>query len=92
YKNGRPTKKFLIPDTIEGWADALGILLATYLPHPDFPEWEGVNVEFDYSLIRPAGASLASSVGKAPGPEPLRRSLDIIHGMLDKLVASGQTR
>ena len=76
-------KKFLIPDSIEGWADALGILLATYMPHPDFPEWEGCEVSFDYSNIRAAGAVLASGVGKAPGPEPLRRSLEIIRSLLN---------
>lgn len=75
-------KKYVIPDSIEAWADALGILLATYLPHEDFPEWEGYEVVFDYSLIRPAGSILASGVGKAPGPEPLRRSLEIIRDLL----------
>lgn len=76
-------KKYLIPDSIEGWADALGILLATYMPHPDFPEWEGCDVSFDYSNIRAAGSILASGVGKAPGPEPLRRSLEIIRALLN---------
>lgn len=76
-------KKFIIPDSIEGWSDALGILLATYMPHSDFPEWEGCDVVFDYSEIRPAGSVLASGVGKAPGPEPLRRSLEIIRNLLD---------
>lgn len=76
-------KKYVIPDSIEGWADALGVLLATYLPHEDFPEWEGLDVVFDYSNIRPAGSVLASGVGKAPGPEPLRRSLEIIRKVLD---------
>ncbi len=85
-------KTFVIPDTIEGWADALGVLLATYFPHPDFPEWEGYTVEFDYSLVRPAGSPLASSVGKAPGPEPLKRSLEIIRQLLDRCIAAGQKR
>lgn len=76
-------KKFIIPDSIEGWADALGILLATYMPHEEFAEWAGHEVVFDYSLIRPVGSVLASGVGKAPGPEPLRRSLEIIRKLLD---------
>lgn len=82
----RTTRKFVIPDSIEGWADALGILLATYMPHPDFKDWEGYQVAFDYSLIRPAGSVLASGVGKAPGPEPLRRSLEIIRKLLNDRV------
>jgi len=75
-------KKFVIPDSIEGWADALGILVATYMPHEEFAEWQGLDVVFDYSQIRPAGSVLASGVGKAPGPEPLRRSLEIIRKLL----------
>tara|TARA_Y100000034_G_C6897249_1_gene413976 strand:- start:201 stop:2474 length:2274 start_codon:yes stop_codon:yes gene_type:complete len=81
-----------VPDTIEGWADALGILLATYMPHPEFAEWRGYNVIFDFSLIRPKGAPLSSGVGKAPGPEPLIRSLEIIKSLLDRCVADGQRR
>ena len=87
----RRKKTFLIPDSIEGWADALGVLLATYFEHPDFSEFRSSQVEFDYSQIRPAGSSLSSSVGKAPGPEPLRRSLEIIRALLDDRQKSGMT-
>lgn len=80
----RRSKRFIIPDTIEGWSDALGILLATYMPHPEFPQWWGLSVDFDYSLIRPKGAPLSSGIGKAPGPEPLRRSLDVIRQLLER--------
>jgi len=73
----------VIPDSIEGWSDALGILLATYMPNEEFSDWYGCDVAFDFSQIRPAGAVLASGVGKAPGPEPLRRSLEIIRKLLD---------
>jgi len=76
-------RKHIIPDSIEGWSDALGILLATYMPNEEFSEWYGCDVTFDFSEIRPAGAVLASGVGKAPGPEPLRRSLEIIRKLLD---------
>ena len=86
------TKKFLIPDSIEGWSDALGVLLASYLPHLEFMAYEGFRVEFDYSLIRPAGSSLSSGSGKAPGPAALKRSIEIIRGLLDDCLARGQTR
>lgn len=86
------TKKFLIPDSIEGWSDALGVLLASYFPHLEFMAYEGFKVEFDYSLIRPAGSPLSSGSGKAPGPDALRRSLEIIRGLLDECVARKQTR
>lgn len=84
-------RKFVIPDTIEGWADALGVLLATYMPHDEFPDWKNCEVVFDYSKIRPAGSPLASGVGKAPGPEPLRRSLEIIRRLLNDRLAQGLT-
>ena len=83
---------FQVPDTIEGWADALGVLLATYMPHPDYAEWYGYEVVFDFSLIRLKGSTLASGVGKAPGPDPLRESLNLIRGLMTRLVAAGQTR
>jgi ribonucleoside-diphosphate reductase alpha chain len=85
-------KVFVIPDTIEGWADSLGVLLATYLPHPDFKEWKGYEVIFDYSQIRPAGSFLSSGAGKAPGPEPLRTALDQIRVLLDCCWESGRSR
>lgn len=85
-------KVHAIADTIEGWADALGILLGCYFPFSEFKEWEGHEVEFDYSLIRPAGSVLASGVGKAPGPEPLKRSLNIIRELLDRCVDAGQKK
>lgn len=89
--DGLKKRTFRIPDTIEGWADALGVLIATYMPHPQFAQWKGCQVEFDYSLIRPEGSVLASGVGKAPGPEPLKRSLSVIAKLLDRCLADGQT-
>ena len=83
----REAKVFSVPDTIEGWADALGVLLATYMEHPEFPEWADYEVEFDFSLIRPKGSSLSSGVGKAPGPEPLKNSLIQIRNLLEKCIA-----
>jgi len=85
-KGGRgrkPKFNFVVPDTIEGWADALGALIGSYLPNKRCPKFLGSHVEFDYSQIRAAGSHLASGVGKAPGSEPLRRSLDIIRELLD---------
>lgn len=90
FPKGKRT--FVVPDTIEGWADALGVLLATFMPHPEFADWAGYEVVFDFSQIRLKGSPLASGVGKAPGPEPLRESLAMIVGLLNRLVQSGQTR
>jgi ribonucleoside-triphosphate reductase len=81
-KNG--TKKFVIPDSIEGWSDAVGVLVSSYFDQDDlFPEYNGKNVTFDYSSIRAAGSVLKSSGGKAPGPEPLKNALSNIKRLLD---------
>ena len=82
-KNG--TKKFVIPDSIEGWSDAVGALVSSYFNQSDlFPEYNGKNITFDYSEIRPAGSVLKSSGGKAPGPEPLKNALSNIKKLLDR--------
>jgi len=71
-----PQSTHVIADTIEGWADALAELMRAAV--------EGRRVAFDYSMIRPEGAPLRTSGGKAPGPEPLFHSLSriekIVHG------------
>jgi len=83
-------KKFVIPDTIEGWSDAVGVLVSSYFKQSRlFPEYNGKNVIFDYSEIRPAGSFLKSSGGKAPGPEPLKKALTNIKKVLDKVIKSG---
>ena len=79
------TKKYTIPDTIEGWSDAIGVLISSYFEDSDlFPEYTEKNVNFDFSEIRPAGSYLSSSSGKAPGPEPLKKALSNIKKVLDK--------
>ena len=85
------TKKFTIPDTIEGWSDAVGVLVSSYLEQDElFPEYVGKTVSFDYSEIRPAGSYLSSSSGKAPGPEPLKKALSSIKKVLDKAIKEAE--
>ena len=85
------TKKFTIPDTIEGWSDAVGVLVSSYLEQDElFPEYVGKTVSFDYSEIRPAGSYLSSSSGKAPGPEPLKKALSSIKKVLDKALKEAE--
>lgn len=74
---------FQVPDSIEGWADAFGVLLSSYfVGGGTFPEYAGCRVVFDLSLIREKGA-LISGGFKAPGPEPLRKSLMKCEALLD---------
>jgi ribonucleoside-diphosphate reductase alpha chain len=72
-----PTKKrrFLVGDSIEGWAQAVDALMRAYMLGKPKPV-------FDFSDIRPKGANLVTSGGKAPGPEPLRRCLQNIENIL----------
>lgn len=69
-----PTETWFIEDTIEGWSDALNAQLLAAI--------DGRPIAFDYSLIRPAGAPLRTSGGKAPGPQPLFHSLKRIETIL----------
>ena len=71
-------KRFLIGDSIEGWADAIKVLMKSYMG-----ENRSSKVEFDYSDIRPKGAQLVTSGGKAPGPQPLKECIVKIKGLLD---------
>lgn len=61
-------KRFLIGDSIEGWADAVKALVKAYLKG-------GAKPRFDYSDIRHKGVRLITAGGKAPGPEPLKLCL-----------------
>ena len=69
-------RRYLINDSIEGWADSVKFLMKTYFNG-------GSNIIFDYSDIRPKGARLITAGGKAPGPQPLKECLIKIRGILD---------
>jgi len=82
-------KTFIIPDSIEGWSNAIGILLSSYFTtEQPFPEYAQYNIDFDYSLIRPEGAPISHG-GKAPGPEGLKLSIEEIRKILDKATYDG---
>lgn len=71
------TRRYLVGDSIEGWADAVKVLMRAYLDGKSLPI-------FDFSDIRPKGAALITSGGKAPGPEPLKDCLQQIRRILDR--------
>ena len=68
-------QRFVIGDSIEGWADAVKILIKTYFHGGD-------RIRFDYSDIRPKGARLVTSGGRAPGPSGLRECLVKVENIL----------
>ena len=87
--------KYVIDDSIEGWSDALGVLLSSYFAkpcEPRFKEYQDQYVIFDYSNIRKQGEALSSGVGKAPGFEPLQKGLEKIRALLDRCIANGQKK
>ena len=69
-------RRYLIGDSIEGWADAVKMLMKSYFHG-------GATINFDFSDIRSKGAMLITSGGKAPGPQPLKECLIKIQGILD---------
>ncbi len=86
----RESRYHLIPDTIEGWSNAVWILIESYVLSSYYDLWHDKEVEFDYSLIRPKGATISSG-GKSPGAEPLRVALEKIRNRLRK-VTQTETR
>jgi len=75
--SGKRTRRFLIGDSIEGWSDSINALMKCYFTG-------GSKIRFDFSDIRPKGARLVTSGGKAPGPQPLKECLLKIEGVLDE--------
>ena len=72
-------RKFLVSDNIEGWADAVKVLMEAYFHGKSDPA-------FDYRDIRHKGARLVTSGGKAPGPDPLRICIDKLRSVLNVAV------
>ena len=74
--NGKRTYRYLVGDSIEGWADAVKALVMSY--------FRGTSkLRFDFSDIRPKGSRLVTSGGKAPGPQPLKECLVKLEGILE---------
>ena len=66
-QKGVPKLSFLVQDSSEGWAEALSTGLRTW--------FNGYDIDFDYSLIRPSGSVLRTKGGRASGPAPLSNML-----------------
>tara|TARA_Y100001937_G_scaffold34512_1_gene49283 strand:+ start:4344 stop:6200 length:1857 start_codon:yes stop_codon:yes gene_type:complete len=75
--NSKRTRRFLIADSIEGWADSVKALMRTYFQG-------GSKLRFDFSDIRPKGSRLLTSGGKAPGAQPLKECLLKVEGILSE--------
>jgi ribonucleoside-triphosphate reductase len=88
-----PTEKevmtYTIGDTIEGWSDALQILMDSYFQNTPL---SGKEIFFDYTRIRRKGAKLRTSGGTAPGPKPLQKALKRIKRILLDAIENNQEK
>lgn len=66
----------VVVDSKEGWADAFVLGLKTW--------FDGRDIKFDYSMVRPAGARLETAGGRASGPQPL---MDLMEFSRRKILA-----
>jgi ribonucleoside-diphosphate reductase alpha chain len=73
--DAKKSRRYLIADSIEGWADAVKVLVKSYFEG-------GSTIKFDFSDIRAKGAELVTSGGKAPGPAPLKECLVKLENIL----------
>jgi ribonucleoside-diphosphate reductase alpha chain len=76
-RKNRKTRRFVVGDSIEGWADAVKVLVRAYFEGKPVPD-------FDFRDVRPKGAKLITSGGKAPGPEPLNDALHNIKKIFER--------
>jgi ribonucleoside-diphosphate reductase alpha chain len=92
HERKKQAKGYVVEDSIEGWADALGVLLSSFFEKDGSMEgFVGRKVYFDLTNIRPKGSSISGGF-KAPGPEPLRRALDRIEHLIQGRVLKGHTK
>lgn len=86
------TKTFVVPDSIEGWADAAKVLISSYCKHPSLDEeYYNCKIRFDFSEIRPRGSYITGGF-KAPGPEGLKQSLERIEALLDGYLGDAESK
>ena len=76
FQTGKKFSTHVIPDSKEGWADALALGMNTWAL--------GSDIDFDFSQLRPAGARLQTMGGKSSGPDPLIRLLAFVR---EKMIA-----
>jgi len=69
-RSGQALGRVTIPDSKPGWADSVKTLMQSL--------YDGQNIYFDYSEIRPEGARLMTMGGRASGPQPLIKLHDFI--------------
>lgn len=89
-KRTKTTKEFIVPDSIEGWAQTVDVLLSSFfIGGGKHPEYEGRKIYFNLEKIRPKGAFISGGF-KAPGSGALRVALDKIEALLKQELSEGR--
>ena len=73
-QTGAAPRHYVVEDSAEGWADGLRTGLETW--------FDGSDIRFDLSQLRPVGAPLRTKGGRASGPEPLRATFDFVRARI----------
>ena len=73
-QTGAEPIQHVVEDSSEGWADTVRLGLQTW--------FDGGDIRFDYSQVRPAGAPLLTKGGRASGPEPLRKMMQFARKLI----------
>lgn len=85
-ENGTVT--YEIEDSIEGWADAVAVLMSSYfVDNQPFPQFANCKIRFDGSKIREKGTFISGGF-KAPGYEPLKKCLETIEQVMDNWIST----
>lgn len=71
--------RYIVHDSIEGWAEALNQLMNAYF-------YGAIRPVFDFTMVRAKGSYLVTTGAKAPGPDPLRIMLVKVETMLKAAV------
>ncbi len=90
-KRTKQAKTFVVPDSIEGWSNAIDVLMSSFfVGGGKHPEYEGRKIYFDLSNIRVKGSFISGGF-KAPGSEPLRLALDKIEYIIKDAIRNEET-
>ncbi len=91
FRRSNKVKSFTIPDSIEGWSEAIKMLISSYCHHPSlYNEYFRNQIKFDYADIRPKGAAISGGF-MAPGPEGLKQSIERIERLLDQCIGEAES-
>lgn len=91
-RRDKGVKMFSIPDSTEGWAEAMKVLTSSYCKHESlYEEFYKYQIKFDYSQIRPKGALITGGF-RAPGHEGLKQSIERIEEMYNNYLGDGDNK